>query len=57
MLKWIFNQLDHGGRELDLSGSGFGQVACSCQQSNEPKGSTKCDELKGLITVNFTWFR
>jgi hypothetical protein len=51
ILKWIFNQLDNGGRELDLSGSRYGQAACSCQQINEIKGCTKCGELKRLGTL------
>ena len=45
ILKWIFTQLDYGVCKLDLSGSGYGQVACSCQQSNETKASTKWDVL------------
>ena len=51
LLKRIFNQLDYGGRELELSGSGYGQVACSCQKSNKPNSCTKCDEMKGNSTL------
>jgi len=31
-------------RELDLSGSGWGQVAGYCECSNEPSSSIKCGE-------------
>jgi hypothetical protein len=29
---------------LDLSGSGFGQVAGCCEDGNEPSGSVQCGE-------------
>jgi hypothetical protein len=30
---------------LDRSGSGYGQLAGSCECGNEPPGSIKCDEF------------
>jgi hypothetical protein len=33
------------GKELDQSGSEFGQVANSSECGNEPSGSTKCGKL------------
>jgi hypothetical protein len=44
ILKWIFERLD-GGHGLDQSGSGQGQVAGSCEYSDEPLGSIKCGEF------------
>ena len=41
ILKWIFRKAD-GGHGLDLSASGYGQVAGSCECDNEPSGSIKC---------------
>jgi hypothetical protein len=44
ILKWIFEILD-GGRRLNLSGSGYGQVAGSCVYGNEPSGFIICGEF------------
>jgi hypothetical protein len=49
ILKRIFERL--GGRvghELDLSGSGLGQLAGSCVCGDEPLGSIKCGEVYEL---------
>jgi hypothetical protein len=40
ILKWIFERLD-GGHGLDQSGSGYGQVASSCEYGDAPSGSIK----------------
>ena len=34
-----------GGYELDLAGSGCGQVAGTCECGNETLGSIKCGEF------------
>jgi hypothetical protein len=50
ILKWIFEKWleEHG---LDSSGSGYGQVAGSCECGNEPSASIKCGEfLEKLMT-------
>jgi hypothetical protein len=44
ILKLIFRKSDVG-HELDLSGSGYGQVAGSCECGNEPSGSVKYEEF------------
>jgi hypothetical protein len=44
ILKWIFKKWD-GMHGLDCSGSGYGQVAGSCDCSSEYSGSIKCGEL------------
>jgi hypothetical protein len=41
ILKLIFEKSD-GGHGLDLSGSGYRQVACSCEYGNEPLGFIQC---------------
>jgi len=41
MLNYIFKKSD-GRYGLDLSGSGYGQVAGSYECGNEPSGSIKC---------------
>jgi len=33
------------GHRLDLSGSGYGQVADTCECGNEPSGSIKCGDF------------
>ena len=33
------------GMELDIAGSGYGQVADTCDCRNEPSGSIKCGEF------------
>jgi hypothetical protein len=40
ILRWIFSTWDKG-HEMDLSGSGKGQVAGCCNRGNEPSGSIK----------------
>ena len=51
ILKRIFKKWG-GGHGLDLSGSGYGQVAGSCECGNEPLGSIKrgefLDQLRNL---------
>jgi hypothetical protein len=42
VLRWIFGKWGYG---LDQAGSGQGQVAGTCECSNEPSGSTKCGEF------------
>jgi len=43
MLNWIFESgMGHG---LDSSGSGYRQVAGSCECGNEPSGSINCREF------------
>jgi hypothetical protein len=40
---------------LDYCGSEQGQVACSCEQGNEPLGSIKCRKLLDqLKTISFS---
>jgi hypothetical protein len=43
ILKWMFKKWD--GHGLDGAGSGWGQVAGSCECGNEPPGSIKCGEF------------
>jgi len=52
-----FQEIRWGGRRLDSSGSGDGQVAGSCKHHNEPSGSTKCGELLDwlLKTDSIPW--
>jgi hypothetical protein len=42
ILKWTLNRM--GGRGLDSSGSGQGQLVGFCEHGNEPSGSIKCWE-------------
>ena len=44
ILRWIFREWDRGSG-LDLSGSGQGQVACTCKRGNELSGSVKFGEF------------
>jgi hypothetical protein len=44
ILTWTFMKWD-GGNGLGWSGSGYGQVAGSCNHGNEPTGYTKCGEF------------
>jgi hypothetical protein len=44
ILKWIIERLG-GGHRLDLSGSGYGQVAGSCVYGDQPSGFIKCGEF------------
>jgi hypothetical protein len=37
ILRWIFRKWGYG---LDRAGSGYGQVAGTCECGNEPSGST-----------------
>jgi hypothetical protein len=43
-IKWIFERLD-GAQRLDRSRSGWGEVADSCECSDEPSGSIKYVEF------------
>ena len=38
-IKQILNSVRRG--RLDLSGSGYGKVVCSCEKGNKPSGSIK----------------
>jgi len=42
ILRWIFRKWVYG---LDRAGSGYGQVAGTCECSNEPSGSINCGEF------------
>jgi len=46
ILRWIFRKLnvEYG---LDLGGSGYRQLAGTCECGNEPSGSIKCGEFLG----------
>ena len=44
ILRWIFRKWD-GRHVLDRAGPGHGQVAGTCECSNEPSGSVKCWEF------------
>ena len=44
ILRWIFRKWDVG-RGLDRGGSGYGQVAGTCECGNEPSGSVKCGKF------------
>ena len=44
ILRWIFRKWV-GGHGLERSGSGYGQVAGTCECANEPSGSVKCREF------------
>ena len=44
ILRWIFRKWDVG-YGLDRAGSGWGQVAGTCEYGNEPWGSIKCGEF------------
>jgi len=46
-VRWIFRKGDvgGGGHGLDCSGSGYGQVAGTCEYGNEPSASIKCWEF------------
>jgi hypothetical protein len=41
ILKWVFEKYGGG----TWTGSGWGQVADSCEYGNEPSGSMKCGEF------------
>ena len=44
ILIWIFRKWDEE-YGLDRAGSGYGQVAGTCECGNEPSGSLKCGEF------------
>jgi hypothetical protein len=44
ILRWMFRKLDVEYR-LDGAGSGWGQLAGSCECGNKPSGSIKCGEF------------
>jgi hypothetical protein len=44
ILRWIFKKWEVG-YGVDRSGSGYGQVAGTCECDNEPSGSVKCEEF------------
>ena len=41
--KWVW------GHGVDLSDSGYGQVACACECGNEPSGFVKCGEFSDWL--------
>ena len=43
-MKMDLEEVGCGGMELDRAGSGWGQVAGTCECGNEPSGSIKCGE-------------
>jgi len=43
ILKWILKKWDVG-HELDLCGSGQGQLEGTCESGSKPSGSIKCGE-------------
>ena len=45
ILRCIFRKWDVGGYGLDRAGSGYGQVAGTCECGNEPSGSIKCGKF------------
>ena len=45
IFRWIFRKWDAGGYGLNRVGSGYGQVAGTCEYGNEPSGSIKCGEF------------
>jgi len=42
------------GHGLDGSGSGYGQVAGTCECGNEPSGSIKCGEFIDKLKIRLT---
>ena len=52
ILKWFFKICDRG-TGLDLSGTGQGQVASSCEYGNEPSGFIKCGKFLGQLRTNW----
>ena len=44
ILKWVFRKSD-GGHGMDLSGSGWGNMAGSCECDSEPSASIICGEF------------
>ena len=41
-IKMDLQEVGGGGHGLDRTGSGYGQVAGTCECGNEPSGSIKC---------------
>jgi len=44
-IKMDLQEVGCGGMGLDRAGSGWGQVAGTCDCSNEPSGSIKCGDF------------
>jgi hypothetical protein len=44
-IKLDFQEVECGAHGLERSGSGWGQVAGSCECGNEPSGSITCEEF------------
>ena len=44
-IKMDLQEVGCGGCGLDRGSSGYGQVASTCESSNEPSGSIKCGEF------------
>jgi hypothetical protein len=47
-VRWILRKKD------GLPGSGYGQLAGSCNRGDEPSGSVKCDEILDQRKVGWT---
>jgi hypothetical protein len=45
IIKWIFKKWHEKGHGLDWSGSGYGQLAGTCDCGNGPSGSIKCGKF------------
>ena len=45
ILSWIFRKRGCGGYGLDRAGSGYGQVAGTCECGDESSGSIKCGKF------------
>jgi hypothetical protein len=50
-LEWILGRLAGGGGGLDLTGTGLGLVASSCECSDEPSGSCATELVSQLVMV------
>jgi hypothetical protein len=44
-IKMDVREVGWGGHRLNRPGTGYGQVACSCECGDEPSGSIKCGEF------------
>jgi hypothetical protein len=45
ILRWVFRKLIFFRSVLDRAGSGYGQMAVTCECGNEPLGYIKCGEF------------
>jgi hypothetical protein len=51
ILRWNFRKWDCGVMELTRAGSGWGQVAGTCECGDEPSGSIKCGEFLDWLRI------